>query len=384
MGLVINPITGLLDRVNKVIVIYDAVVDINGGGDFTDIESAIDDGAKSIFVRDGTYTLSEAIDVDQSGIEITGETREGVIINGGSGAYDAFVVTATGFSISNLTIDSVGDDQIGISTSTASITMDIDRIIFDNCDSAVVISGDSVTTTISNCTITANYPVALGVFRIQNFGGSSCITRISNCDIAIDANSLDVGVKVGTGLLGGTDGGQMYITNCIFTVDAGIGVEPTVTTMPTLISGCTFNVSGNNTAVKMSAVGKVTECYFNQTGAAAASGQAINLETRHSEVLNNTIEAGFFNGIRSISTECRIMGNRIESCENDGILLTGTGSDNNVIMGNVLLANIGFGLNIDASTQVGNIVVGNVFDTNTAGSISDSGTGTQIGHNVIV
>ena len=78
------------------------------------------------------------------------------------------------------------------------------------------------------------------------------------------------------------------------------------------------------------------------------------------------------------------MGNRIESCENDGILLTGTGSDNNVIMGNVLLANIGFGLNIDASTQVGNIVVGNVFDTNTAGSISDSGTGTQIGHNVIV
>ena len=42
-------------------VIYDAVVDISGNGDYTDIGSAIAEGKKKLFIKEGTYTLTADI-----------------------------------------------------------------------------------------------------------------------------------------------------------------------------------------------------------------------------------------------------------------------------------------------------------------------------------
>ena len=360
---------------------YDAVVDVGGDGTHTDIESAIDAGAKSIFVRDGTYTLSQAIDVDQSGIEITGETREGVIIAGNAGAYSMFIVTATNFSIRNLTINGLGEDEIAIII-TSAVNVDIDSVTFNGCDTAVSVEA-AANTVINNCEIDGTGVTTLGAIKIVMIGGTSAITRISGCDITTNQSSSDKAILIGSGLLQGTDSGEVFITDSLFTVITGaIAIDANVSFTPFQVTGCRFNIAGNAKGIEFSSVGRVLHCHFNQTGAAATANEAIDLLTRHSEVIGNSIAGGFFNGITNISPNCRIIGNRFEDCVNDGIQLTT--ADNNVIMGNVFLNNGRYGVNLDASTADGNIIIGNVFDGNTTGQINDGGTGTQIGHNVLV
>lgn len=66
---------------------YRIVVDAAGGGDYTSIRSAISalsGAAGSIFIRNGTYTETDVIDI-YDGISITGESKSGVIITSSSG-----------------------------------------------------------------------------------------------------------------------------------------------------------------------------------------------------------------------------------------------------------------------------------------------------------
>lgn len=60
--------------------LFEAVVDVGGNGDYSDIQSAIDAGKKRIFVRAGTYTLSADIILD-SDILLQGENKYTTIIN---------------------------------------------------------------------------------------------------------------------------------------------------------------------------------------------------------------------------------------------------------------------------------------------------------------
>ncbi len=59
---------------------YEAVVDVNGSGDYTDIQAAIDAGELNIFVRKGVYTLTSDISL-VSGLTIIGEDKNDVKIN---------------------------------------------------------------------------------------------------------------------------------------------------------------------------------------------------------------------------------------------------------------------------------------------------------------
>lgn len=66
--------------------LYDAVVDIEGNGDFTDIQSALDAGEKRLFVRNGTYVLDRNITLLDD-IVIVGESKYDTIIDCNNTAY---------------------------------------------------------------------------------------------------------------------------------------------------------------------------------------------------------------------------------------------------------------------------------------------------------
>lgn len=64
--------------------VYDAIVDINGEGDFTSIQEALDSGANKIFIKNGTYTISTSLKITRDGINLVGESNEKTILDGSS------------------------------------------------------------------------------------------------------------------------------------------------------------------------------------------------------------------------------------------------------------------------------------------------------------
>ncbi len=65
---------------------FEAVV-APSGGDYTSVKAALTAGKKTIFVRNGTHTISSDIGITQSGTVIIGESRNGVIIDCNNTTY---------------------------------------------------------------------------------------------------------------------------------------------------------------------------------------------------------------------------------------------------------------------------------------------------------
>jgi hypothetical protein len=70
------------------LVLYEAVVDAGGDGDYTDIQAALTAGKTRIFVRNGTYNLGADITITADDVYIVGESRGGVNIVGNVGATE--------------------------------------------------------------------------------------------------------------------------------------------------------------------------------------------------------------------------------------------------------------------------------------------------------
>ena len=83
--------------------VFDAVVDSAGNGDYTQVDDAIDAGAMSIFVKNGTYS---AFTADVAGLRIVGESWA-VIIDGGITSH-AITASGNNVHISNLSVKTTG------------------------------------------------------------------------------------------------------------------------------------------------------------------------------------------------------------------------------------------------------------------------------------
>jgi hypothetical protein len=95
---------------------YDAVVASDGTGDFLSIKTALDNSAKSIFLKNGSYT-EDAITSAQSYITITGESEEAVIILGDNTAsFSGDYVKITGVSFE------LGDGSVSLQGANSVIT----------------------------------------------------------------------------------------------------------------------------------------------------------------------------------------------------------------------------------------------------------------------
>jgi hypothetical protein len=115
---------------------YDVVVAPNDDltTQYHRVIDAVNDGFSSIFVRNGTYIENTVIDVNNSGVKITGETRDGVIIQKTTDAdKELFNLDGTDFGISNLTIEAYYDG-----------TNNTDMILFDVNASRLTVKGLTV------------------------------------------------------------------------------------------------------------------------------------------------------------------------------------------------------------------------------------------------
>jgi hypothetical protein len=74
--------------------LYDAVIDINGLGDFVNIKPALDAGLKTLFIRKGTYAQTADLELP-SGALLTGENTEVYITFAGNTQLKAQSATAS-------------------------------------------------------------------------------------------------------------------------------------------------------------------------------------------------------------------------------------------------------------------------------------------------
>lgn len=128
--------------------LFDAVVDSAGYGDYTQVDQAIDAGAKSIFIKNGTYS---PFDADVAGLHIVGESWD-VIIDGGT-TDDAIDLSAANITVENLTVKTTSGtgnayDGIDVTASNARIV----RVqCTDSDDTGININTGGVEIFISDC-----------------------------------------------------------------------------------------------------------------------------------------------------------------------------------------------------------------------------------------
>ena len=60
--------------------IYDAIVDVAGSGDYTTVQDAVNAGEKSIFIKDGAYSIGAVLNITTAGTHLYGESVNGVQI----------------------------------------------------------------------------------------------------------------------------------------------------------------------------------------------------------------------------------------------------------------------------------------------------------------
>jgi len=298
------------------VVLYDAVVDVNGNADYTGIQSAFDAGKRRLYVKAGTHIIDSTITVPD-GASITGESRESVTLKSGdAGSITIFSIdgesSAKGNnSISNITFDgNDGSNNIGIDIFGEAEYVSIYHCSFDkfSSDSAIKSSG----TASSNLSIYDNiFLNNANSINLQGSGESST----SNVDITKNSFITTTGTDAKSIILKGVD----------------------------------VNINGNY--------------IFNSQGIAitlASTSNGIN-------ITNNSFILGF-GGENAINcdtcTRININGNNIGNSKEDAIVLSA--SDRCVISANTMINNSGtndtYSSILLKTTSTYNIINGNNLD----------------------
>jgi hypothetical protein len=180
MSYTFNPFTGNFDSTPRDSgggggqELYDAIVDAAGGADYTDIQSAITAGHKTIYVRKGTYTLSANITFASPETVIVGESWDTVIA---CTSYQIDFNAQANSVIRNLKITST-------STSNAvyAVELDGDNGLVENCyfDGYFLVQGNTVSSgkTVDKCYVTGGADDDAFLWAIRMTDG-----KVTNCTI---------------------------------------------------------------------------------------------------------------------------------------------------------------------------------------------------------
>lgn len=364
------------------------------GGDYTSIATAIAAGKRRIFVKNGTYN-SEGVNAEQTArLNIVGESREGVIINLSYPLNGTTVTADIGSSYyANMTL----------SGAVANITL----------SGGTIANQIKSPTFITNCSLTITGSVSTQVIRSPSTGTAALL---SNCVLTgnssgATASFISVGdlkcydcVFVGTQstrMTAGTSGGSVHLENCEWV--STVTYPASAFSFGARFINCAFNGgslslgSGDANYTYM-----LSNCGGNTSAETPTTDFSINAGQMGRFILANCRWRNF-TGIAGVSvkmTGCEFTGTvaaagptSISNCEIGGTL-TISGSTTRV--DNSMLAAVSISANTDdvcmtsnycsstntitvaASTCDRTILIGN----NTGAAISDSGTNTEIAHNV--
>jgi pectin methylesterase-like acyl-CoA thioesterase len=154
-----NPFAGItitfrtMNRPTPIAKVFDAVVALDGTGDYTSVSAAIDAAPTNasspylIFVKDGRYTGHVEIPANKPFIHLIGQSKDGVIIADNQLAGDAgdgtpwghvsltatVVVNATDVYFENITFENTWGYEKQAGPQALAMNTNNDRIIFKNC-----------------------------------------------------------------------------------------------------------------------------------------------------------------------------------------------------------------------------------------------------------
>lgn len=321
---------GIISAKSSNMVNFDAVINANGTADYPDLQGAIDAGAKRIFIRNGTYTLTKDITFNSNTV-LVGESKMDVVFEGN---YQ-FYIDGGGVYFSNFT--------------KKSTAVDITFYHFD--------------------------------FNGMSYGGLD--------NININASSILAGKNTNGVKL--TNGNQVFITNCVFfcyniAINNDSNSDNNKVTNSYIYGGIVLDGTNNSfinnlvtivTSSSITADNHGIDCKGNygviSDNNISFSGEGptkygVYLQNEYNSVNNNLIK-GFKNNVfvDSIGENCIISNNRVESSLEDAIVLTST--KQNIVSNNLLIDNCRKTNNIYAQIKlydnglpaIYNTMVGNVF-----------------------
>jgi len=191
--------------------LFDAVVDGAGYGDYTQVDQAIDAGAKSIFIKNGTY---DPFDADVSDLWIVGESQRDVVINGGT-TDDAIDVTGNFVTIENLAVKTTGGTGNGYDGINQSSGQDMRVLrvwVLDSDDDGIAVESGAIQAVIEDCVIFdadgdgvfisgARVRVINNLFR-ENIGGNGVSVDGNGDNFSITSNMIrttSAGISISAG-----------------------------------------------------------------------------------------------------------------------------------------------------------------------------------------
>jgi len=329
--------------------LYEAVVDVNGDGDYSDIQSALDAGAKRIFVRSGTYNIAYNTALElSSGTVLIGENKKDTILLAASSTNKENIkIFGTEKTVAGTISVSSGSDSVsGTSTSFTSATtgdsIDINGVLYE-----IESITDDTTLVLTN------------IFRGRNVSGYATKIYTVKKDISILNFTIIMtglgGVAIGDGVE------NLRIGECIFdsTIDSSSGEHIN-------LKDCYSCIVYNNIF------------YRGQTGIELDGNCFNNIikENTIGQAVTNGIRMDNFNGQVSYN---KISNNNILNFSTYGIIVDG---DRNIISGNTSSNGNGTGLSVATGANL-NIISNNIINNNSTAQITDNGTGTVDDNNII-
>lgn len=338
---------------------YDAIV-APSGGDYTDLESAIDAGKVNIFVKPGTYTVAATIDCDVAGLRITGAGWTTIFQAGVALNANVFNITAANIIMSDFKIDGNSINNTSgslVSIATAGTQCRLERIWFsDGEDSAIVEDSAGRDNVITDC-------------QFSGIEYSTVISTAGQGTIISHCTFLDT-LVFATRLLTST-GSYLSITGCTFgyvSTSSKNAIDLDNSTYTTM-TGCTVNAVGSIARwLYVGSSNTVTgNTFFTSNKADSVSAGSIDMQNSQNSVFSNnylfqTTAGGDGYGINMGGQKCTVTGNIINTVGRHGIRTDGS----NFVVANNLIKDAGTATNntydgifIDADqnhTITGNVI----------------------------
>ncbi len=398
--------------------VYEAIVALDGSGDYTSIPAAFNSGAKSVFVKNGTYVTTSDIVIPNSG-QMVGESNADVII---------YFIGAYGVKCD-------GNNGVKETTGTFSIDVDTDQVVGTGTSFTNAAPGQYIMLG-TNYFVVASIESDTALTVSPTYRGASmsgCITKILPMYLGCKIAGLIITGSYTTGLfIRGVRHGSLKsvtVASCaqnitvedisdfscveiVSTLSASTGV---------VIKGCTslscsvFNIFGcgshgiemdgiscniviestaieNNGGAGYNIIGSNTQhtltdniIRFNNGGGVITNSTSSLVSFSSCTVSNNNGYGFNIGGDCGIVSGCAVSKNTgigikvgvrtiVESCHVIGNLGDGIKAplncDKSVINGNNVINNGGIGVNIVADRT---IIEGNLYDNNTGNNLHISG-----------
>lgn len=154
------------------------------------IATALTNGARSIFVLNGTHTITTQINLSQANIVIVGESRAGVLLDGDATDIDIFNVTSDA-QISNLTFRNLTGDGAGVKVSNGGSPL-ITNCAFSS-PQGVIIAGtvSAVEASIVDCKFSSAPGSDEAAIFVSNF---ATFVNIIGCDFQVSGSGSCISV----------------------------------------------------------------------------------------------------------------------------------------------------------------------------------------------